>query len=419
MLRQLVERFARPVVDRVFERSLEIAHERIERLGVPLRIRLDDGRELGGTAASAIEIVLRSNTALAAFANPSIGGLAKAYVEGEFDIRGSIRHAIEIADALAADNRTSATTRAALKLVTHTKTRDRADIAHHYDVSNEFYKLWLDECMVYSCAYFRTGLESIDEAQTQKLDHICRKLGLKPGERLLDIGCGWGGLVIQAAERYGVSAHGITLSQAQYDEATERVAMKRLQGRVRIELRDYRDLDKPAAYDKISSVGMFEHVGLANLPTYFSIIAKSLKEHGLVLNHGITSSDVDDRYVGGGVGEFIDDYVFPNGELPHLARVVREISAAQLEIVDVESLRPHYAKTLTRWSERLDAKHLEAAKLVSDKTLRVWRAYLAGCAHAFEQGWINIYQVLASKQTLAGLTTQPLTREYMYPRDAT
>jgi cyclopropane-fatty-acyl-phospholipid synthase len=410
MLRQLVERFAHPVIDR----ALDEAHARIERLRLPLRIRLSDGRTLGSASSDAVEIVMQSNAALTAFVDPTVGALAKAYVEGEFDIHGSIRRAIEIADRLSADNHASAAARAVIKLATHSKANDRADIAHHYDVSNDFYKLWLDERMVYSCAYFKTGLESIDDAQIQKLDHICRKLRLKPGERLLDIGCGWGGLVIHAAEKYGVFAHGITLSQVQYDEASERVARKGLGDRVRIELRDYRDLDEVAAYDKVSSVGMFEHVGLANLSYYFSTITKLLKENGLVLNHGITSSDVDDRYVGGGAGDFIDEYVFPHGELPHLTRVVREMSAAQLEIVDVESLRVHYAKTLTHWSERLDAKHAEALTHVSDKTLRVWRAYLAGCAYAFEQGWINIYQVLASKQTLAGLTAQPLTRQYMY-----
>jgi cyclopropane-fatty-acyl-phospholipid synthase len=413
MLRQLVDRWT----DHAIEHALAEARVRIERLNLPLRIVLPDRRHFGSVDGGAVEIVLQSNDALATFASPSIGALAGAYVEGDFDIRGSIRQAIGLADALSVDNRASPAARVAIRLATHSKRSDRADIAHHYDVSNDFCKLWLDRRMVYSCAYFRDGKESIDQAQIQKLDHICRKLRLVSGEELLDIGCGWGGLVIHAAQNYGVRAHGITLSTAQFEEASARVASAGLSDRVRIELRDYRDLDPDRQYDKISSIGMFEHVGLANLPKYFSIVAKHLKEHGLAMNHGITASDADDRYVGGGAGDFIDKYVFPNGELPHLSRVIREMSNADLEVVDVESLRPHYARTLAQWSERLDARELDARRFVNDRTWRIWRAYLAGCSYAFEQGWINIYQVLASKQTTAGATTLPLTREYMYPSD--
>lgn len=413
MLRQWVDRWS----DHAIEQALAEADARIARLNLPLRIVLRDGRRIGSAHENAVEIVLQSNEALAAFAAPSIGRLATAYVEGEFDIVGSIGEAIALADALSADNNASAVSRVAIKLAAHSRRSDRADIAHHYDVSNDFYKLWLDQRMVYSCAYFRDGTESIDQAQVQKLDHICRKLRLTAGERLLDIGCGWGGLVIHAASRYGVRAHGITLSEAQFEEARDRVARAGLREQVTIELRDYRDLDPAQQYDKISSVGMFEHVGIAKLPNYFSIIAKHLKENGLAMNHGITSSDTEDRYVGGGAGDFIDRYVFPNGELPHLSRVIRDMSNATLEVVDVESLRPHYARTLSLWSERLDARASEARQFVDEKTFRVWRAYLAGCAYAFDRGWINLYQVLASKQALPGPTKLPWTREHQYPRD--
>lgn len=265
MLRQLVDRWT----DHAIEHALAEAHARIERLKLPLRILLPDGRQFGSNDGGAVDIVLRANDALATFASPSIGALASAYVEGEFDIRGSIRQAIGLADALSADNQASAAARVAIRLATHSKRSDRTDIAHHYDVSNDFYKLWLDERLIYSCAYFRDGNESIDQAQLQKLDHICRKLRLAPGEELLDLGCGWGGFVIHAAQHYGVRAHGITLSDAQFTEATERVERAGLSDRVQIELRDYRDLDPERQYDKISSIGMFEHVGLANLPKYF------------------------------------------------------------------------------------------------------------------------------------------------------
>jgi cyclopropane-fatty-acyl-phospholipid synthase len=211
-----------------------------------------------------------------------------------------------------------------------------------------------------------------------------------------------------------VQAHGITLSEAQYEEAVARVAQLGLADKIKIELRDYRDLDGESHYDKIASVGMFEHVGLKNLPQYFGIISRLLKERGLALNHGITSADVENRAVGGGGGDFIERYVFPGGELPHIALVLREMSAQALEVTDVESLRIHYAKTLTQWSNALESKLDQARALVSDKNLRIWRAYLAGCAYAFEQGWINLYQVLVSKQTQPGPTALPLTRDYMY-----
>jgi len=268
--------------------------------------------------------------------------------------------------------------------------------------------------MVYSCAYFRTAADTLEQAQVAKLDHICTKLRLAPGERFLDIGCGWGALAMHAAARYGVQATGITLSRNQYELAGERIRAAGLEGRCRVIYEDYRDHAGQECYDKVASVGMFEHVGLANLPTYFATVRRLLRERGLFLNHGITSSDVENRAVGMGGGEFIDRYVFPKGELPHLHRVVRDMSAQDFEVHDVECLRPHYLRTLELWGAAYERNFAAAAAEAGDRTARIWRLYLAGCAHAFEQRWISIYQVLASRQEKPGRADLPLTREWMY-----
>jgi cyclopropane-fatty-acyl-phospholipid synthase len=267
---------------------------------------------------------------------------------------------------------------------------------------------------VYSCAYFRTEGMDLESAQLAKLDHICTKLRLEPGERFLDIGCGWGALAMHAAAKYGVDATGITISQSQHDLACSRIRAAGLEGRCRVLLQDYRDHAADVPYDKVASIGMFEHVGLRNLPQYFRSVGRLLRERGLFLNHGITSCDVGSRSVGLGAGEFIDRYVFPNGELPHLHRVILDMSEQGFEVHDVESLRPHYARTLEHWSARFERHFAEALAASSERTARIWRLYLAGCAHGFEQGWISIHQVLAAKCTLPGPTGLPLTREWMY-----
>jgi cyclopropane-fatty-acyl-phospholipid synthase len=378
----------------------------------PLRVVLWDGREV--SFSDEPRVTLRLKRSSAALAKPSLLSLAEAYIDGDAELEGDVREAIRGAVEIARAMPKSLFQSEGPTNARHTKRGDREAIQHHYDVSNEFYQLWLDPHMVYSCGYFKKESDSLETAQLQKLDHICTKLRLAPGDRFLDIGCGWGALAIRAAAKYGVDATGITLSENQHRLANERIREAGLQDRCRVLLQDYRDAAGEGTYDKIASVGMFEHVGLRNLPMYFSTVRRLLKDRGLFLNHGITSMDTRNRAVGLGAGEFIGRYVFPQGELPHLHLVVHDMADQHLEIHDVEGLRPHYAKTLGYWSDNFEARMKEAVESAGERTARIWRVYLAGCAHAFEQGWISIYQILATKQAKPGRAVMPLTREYMY-----
>lgn len=293
----------------------------------------------------------------------------------------------------------------------HSRAANRNAITFHYDVSNNFYSLWLDRQMIYSCAYFEDATESLEQAQEHKLEHICRKLRLSAGEHFLDIGCGWGALVLWAAKHYGVHAHGITLSHSQYEYGLRRIREEGLQDLATLELKDYRDLVGEARFDKIASVGMFEHVGLKNLPLYFSIVFRLLKSGGLFLNHGITSDE--DGWKKTMETEFINRYVFPDGELDRVSNIQREMENSRFEIIDVEGLRPHYALTLRHWVTRLEAHRDDALQFVSEATYRVWHLYMAACALRFEAGDIGVYQILASKRG-ASRTAVPLTRRDVY-----
>ncbi len=385
---------------------------------LPLRVRLWDGATISLDDSPEVTVTLRSPQAARHFLRPSLDALGEAYVEGMIDVDGPIRSVIEVAEGLARDQDTRGG-RGLLPgwLSRHSRKSDRKAIEYHYDVSNEFYSLWLDPQMVYSCGYFRTGDEDLATAQTQKLEHICRKLMLAPGQTLLDIGCGWGALAIHAARHHGVKALGVTLSTNQFELATERVRAAGLGDQVEIRLQDYRDIPGDGAFDRISSVGMFEHVGLKNLRGYFEIVHRLLAPGGVALNHGITSSDTDSRSVGMGAGEFIDRYVFPDGELPHVSLAIRELSEAGLELADAESLRRHYAKTLWFWSDGFETHLARLTELAGERRARIWRTYLAGCAHAFAHNWINIYQLLAvrpRKDVDGAFSPLPLSREYVY-----
>ena len=382
---------------------------------VPVALVLPDGERVPLSPTPEFDLIVRTWSGLRAIATPEMGALARAYVRDQIDFTGSARRALAIADAMVGDiahGRDRWLTRARLWL--HQHRSNRANIRHHYDVSDAFYRLWLDERMIYSCAYFRTAEDTLDEAQAQKLDHICRKLRLAPGERFLDIGCGWGALILWAAERYGVEATGITLSQNQLDHVTRQIAERGLTGRVHVELRDYLDLPDTPQYDKVASIGMVEHVGVRRLPGYFRKIIGVLKPGGFVLNHGITHNPLGADSLGSGIGDFVDEYVFPGGELAHVSRVIEAMGAAGLELVDAEALREHYARTLWHWVSRLEANAPAARAEVGEEKYRVWRIYMAGSAHAFDAGWLSLWQLLAGKPLQEGRLPHPLTRDYMY-----
>jgi cyclopropane-fatty-acyl-phospholipid synthase len=414
------------------------------RLPFKFTVRLWDGTTLhvgavnSGGRESQFTLVFRSPSAV----HSTVLGrdplrFAESYFRGEIDIEGdffaalSLRNHLEnlhmsvgeqigaavTALRLRAQNvdRPEAHTTAAPShgrtIKAQSRLGNREAVKFHYDVSNEFYALWLDRAMVYSCAYFETPDMDLDSAQEAKLDHICRKLLLQPGENFLDIGCGWGALVIHAAQRYGVRAHGVTLSPRQLKVAQERILQAGLEDWASVELLDYRDLTGDSVYDKIASVGMFEHVGLKNLPGYFSAAHRLLKPHGLFLNHGITHDC--DGWKDSSSTEFINRYVFPDAELDRISNIQRFMEEAKFEIADVEALRPHYALTLRHWAARLESNHARALQYVDEATYRVWRLYMSACALDFEAGGIGIYQVLAGKRA-AGNLSLPLTRRHLY-----
>jgi len=408
--------------------------QKIGRLPVSVALILPDGTRLGD-ANPKVLLTFKDKTSLAHVAAGEVGVLGQDYVEGKFDVQGSMRDLMALAAALLPGSPVEAArggwytdlVRRLLSVWRHSMERDARQIEFHYDLSDDFYALWLDPRRVYSCAYFRTPDMALAQAQEAKLDHICRKLRLSAGERFLDVGAGWGGLLLWAAQHYGVDATGITLSRNQHAYVTRLIQEQGLQGRVRMVLLDYRKLDASQPYDKIASVGMFEHVGRQQLRGYFTQLNRLLRPGGLIMNHGITAGGVNNSQLGAGMGDFIEKYIFPGGELTHIGHVLTAMTDAGLEDVDIENLRPHYARTLWAWSDALEAQLPEArAALPGDqgeRALRAYRMYLAGCAMGFEHGWIALHQILAQPRADGRADAldfppdlaYPWRRDYMYP----
>ena len=397
---------------------------------LPLQVVAYDGSRAGPASAPATIDVRRPDALRRLLTAPGQLGLSRAYVAGDLEVVGDIYAVLGLRDRLTGvrPGRTRLGDLARLMRVPgavgrplppppeearlggrlHSRSRDAAAVTHHYDVSNEFYRLVLGPSMTYSCAVWNDPDVGLEAAQEAKHELVCRKLGLRPGMRLLDVGCGWGGLVLHAARHHGVRATGITLSPEQAELARERVREAGLEDRVSIRLEDYRDVaDGP--YDAVASVGMVEHVGEANLPAYFSTLRSLLVPEGRLLNHGITTAAgrtaMQDRR------GFIQRYVFPDGELPEIGTVVRAAQHAGLEVRHQENLREHYALTLRAWVANLERDHDRAVELVGPARARIWRLYMAGSALGFEAGRLELHQVLAVRPD-GGRSAMPLRPDW-------
>jgi cyclopropane-fatty-acyl-phospholipid synthase len=404
-------------------------------LGTPsgVSVRAWDGSRVTRRAPAAVRIALRSPRAvLRMLQRPGELGLARAYVAGDLEVDGDIFALAQLAERVERIRWRPWTLLALLRAVglsvlrrvppppeearlhglRHSRRRDATAVSHHYDVSNEFFRIVLGPSMTYSCAVFADDGDTLEQAQERKHDLVCRKLGLGPGMRLLDVGCGWGSLLLHAAARYGVTGVGVTLSRPQAELATRRVLEAGLGDRVEIRVQDYRDV-RDGPYDAIASIGMFEHVGLARLGLYFSRLFDLLRPGGRLLNHGISQgacfgNENDPRFRRAG---FMDRYVFPDAELHEVGSVVSAVQRAGLDVCHVEGLRDHYARTLRRWTANLAAGWQEAVRHAGPARARIWRLYMAACAIGFEHDRTSIHQVLAVRPD-GGPTGIPLRPDW-------
>lgn len=372
----------------------------------PLEIEFWDGEvQKYGEGNSKFKIILNEPIAKSDIINDPFITLGEAYMTKKLDIQGSIQDVIESLYNNKESFLSNSPKYAELvKKMVHNIKNNKSSIEYHYDIGNDFYKLWLDDTLTYSCGYFKSPNDSLSKAQQNKIEHILKKLCLSEGDTLLDIGCGWGELIIAAAKEYKAKATGITLSSEQFEKINERIKIEGLSDLVEVKLLDYREI-KDRKFDRVVSIGMLEHVGKDNLKDYFSTIDTLLNEKGLSLLHCITGIRE------GGTNTWIDKYIFPGGYIPALKDLISNIADKRFEVLDVESLRRHYGKTLEHWAANFEKALPEISKTKDETFIRMWRLYLYACAASFNCGNISIHQIVFTKGINNNL---PWTREYMY-----
>ena len=373
---------------------------------IPLQVTYWDGKtETYGEGIPEISIVFHQEVPIRAILKNASIALGEAYMNGTIEVNGSLEDLLTSAYDTAGSFFHNKKFIHYLPKISHDEAESKKDIQEHYDIGNDFYRLWLDKTMTYSCAYFETPEDDLETAQLNKVHHILKKLDPKPGKTFLDIGCGWGTLMLTAAEEYHLDVTGITLSQEQYDYVHDQIRDRGLQDVAHVKLVDYRELGD-VQFDHITSVGMFEHVGKENLGEYFKCVNNYLTDDGVALIHGIT------RQQGGATNGWLNKWIFPGGYVPGLVENVQHIEENNLQIYDLESLRRHYQKTTEIWDANFNEVRDQVVEMFDEDFARMWDLYLQACAASFKSGNIDVMQFLISKG--AAGQTLPMTRDYMY-----
>lgn len=373
----------------------------------PFRVIFEDGDSfLIGDGVPKFEVVLHGELQKQALLQSTSLALGEAYMDGILEIKGDLYEALRLFMKQMGKFTTNTHALRSILMPSASRRNQKNEVQSHYDIGNDFYSLWLDDTMSYSCAYFQKEEDTLYKAQMHKVHYILKKLNLKEGMSLLDIGCGWGFLLIEAAKKYGITGTGITLSEQQFEKAKKRICSEGLEDKISVELMDYRDLERSGArFDRVVSVGMLEHVGRQQYPLFMRSVDAVLKEEGLFLLHfisGMTEQEGD---------PFIKKYIFPGGVIPSLREILYLCGEMEFFTLDVESLRRHYVKTLLQWNTNFQQKRTDVRKLFDERFVRMWELYLLSCASAFENGIVDIHQLLLSKGVNQSV---PLTRKYLY-----